>query len=287
MMTLATAWGYKEHIIIKKNFVDGIEFFTGDSLEETDLSKMKVSYSDDFAYNYMAEEPPFEMLHQLTQMQGMHWANHHFLNGHRADVDVIPGFNMVVVDCDGEIPLSMVHGLMDEYTFMTYTTKRHTADINRFRLILPINYNLALDQDDYKEFMNSFLDWLPFKSDEASNQRAKKWESFDKGQYHYNIKDKLVDAIKFVPKTSKNEQHKTDVGALESLDNLERWFAQRITTGNRNNQMIKFALALVDSGIDYNQVEQLVIQFNGKLSNKLSMDELQNTILQTVAKKYS
>lgn len=147
MMTLAMAWGYKQHIVIKKTFVDGIEFFSGDTLTETDLNEITLSYSDHFAYNYAMETPPFDKLHILTQQPGLHWCNHGFRNGHRKEENVVPGFNMVVVDCDGDVPLSTAQDLMKDFVYMTYTTKRHTPEVNRFRMIFPINYHLELDQE--------------------------------------------------------------------------------------------------------------------------------------------
>ena len=286
MMTLATAWGYKKHIIIKKTFTDGIEFFKGETLKETDLNEMVISYSDHWAYNYICEKVPFDQLHVLTQSSGMHWANHHFKGGHRAEENVFVGFNMIVIDVDGGITLDTVHELMKEYKFMTYTTKRHSDEENRFRLIIPMNYYLELDSSEYKEFMNTVMAWLPFKTDESANQRAKKWECFD-GEYHYNMEGELLDVLGFIPKTSKNEQFKQGFQAVESLDNLERWFAQRIASGNRNNQMIKYALALVDSGMDLMSVGKQVHAFNQKLNTPLDEEEIDNTILVTVSKRYS
>jgi hypothetical protein len=297
MMTLATAWGYKRHIIIKKTFVDGIEFFKGEKLKETNLNEMTVSYSDHWAYNYGAELVPFDQLHLMTQANGYHWCNHQFRNGHRAEENVIAGFNMIVIDVDGACPLATVHDLLKEIKFMTYTTKRHQMfegidergeDIvgpDRFRLMIPINYNLQLDSDEYKEFMNSFMAWLPFKTDESANQRAKKWESFD-GEYHYNLEGEILDALSFIPKTSKNEAYKKGMQQLENLDNLERWFAQRIAMGNRNNQMIKYALALMDGGMDLISVQKQVHEFNKKLNNPLTEDEIDTTIMVTVNKRF-
>ena len=286
LMMLAVAWGYKQHIVIKKNFVDGIEFFSGETLEETDLNKLTIAHSDHYAFNYNAETAPFERLHELTQLSGMHWTNHAFTGQHRSEENVIPGFNTIVIDVDGDVSLESVHELLKDYKFMTYTTKRHTEENNRFRIIIPISYNLQLDQQDYKTFMNNFMEWLPFTSDEGANQRSKKWETFP-GTYHYNDNDsaELLDPLKFVPKTSKNEHHQSTMQELESLDNLERWFAQRIANGNRNNQMIKFALALADSGMSYPEIETKVLSFNSRLSNGLPLEEIQSTILQTVAKK--
>lgn len=286
MMNLAIAWGYKQHMIIKKSFVDGIEFFKGETLEKTDLSKCRISYSEHWAYNYEADEVPFDQLHLLTQAQGYHWANHHFKNEHRAEENVNTGFNLVVIDVDGGIPLATVHELMKDYKYLTYTTKRHTEEENRFRLIIPINYYLELDQDEYKEFMNGIMEWLPFKTDESANQRAKKWESFGGGEHHYNLDGELLDVLDFIPKTSRNETFRNQSKDLQSLDNLERWFAQRIANGNRNNQMIKFALTLVDAGWPFADVHDRVKAFNSKLSNALPETELEHTVLVTVAKKY-
>lgn len=286
MMTLATAWGYKKHIIIKKFFIDGIEFFRGETLEETNLDEMVISYGDHWAYNYLGERAPFDQLHQLTQTQGLHWANHHFKSGHRAEENVFPGFNLIVIDVDEGISLAAVHDLMKEYKFMTYTTKRHTEEQNRFRLILPINYVLTLDSDEYKEFMNNVMGWLPFKTDESANQRAKKWESFGEGEYHYNMEGEILDALAFIPKTSKNEAYKAEYQKVASYDNLERWFAQRIASGNRNNQMLKYALALVDSGMSLMDVSKQVHSFNDKLNKPLDKDEIDSTIMVTVAKRF-
>lgn len=291
MMTLAMAWGYKKHIIIKKSFVDGIEFFKGEKLKETNLDEMIVSYSSHWAYHYQGEIVPFDQLHLMTQaMQDendpYHWSNHHFMKEHRAEENVIAGFNMIVIDVDGGINLETVHDLLSPYKFMTYTTKRHDPDgEHRFRLIIPINYNLQLDSDEYKEFMNSFMAWLPFKTDESANQRSKKWECFD-GEYHYNLDGEILDALPFIPKTSRNEAYRKDMQQLESLDNLQRWFAQRIASGNRNNQMIKYALALVDSGMTLVEVQRQVHEFNKSLNAPLTEDEIDTTIMVTVGKRF-
>ena len=286
MMNLAASWGYKRHILIRKTFNDGIEFFSGETLEETDTDKIQVSYSDHFAYNYQTEQVPFDQLHMMTQQPGYHWANHAFQQGHRSEEKAVPGFNLVAIDVDGGVSLETVHDMMKDHRFMTYTTKRHTTEENRFRLLLPINYVLQLDQDDYRQFMNNVMEWLPFKTDESANQRSKKWETYP-GQFYYNTQGDLLDCLPFIPKTSKNEQHQREMKSLESLDNLERWFAQRIASGNRNNQMLKYAMALVDSGMNFIEVERNVLAFNARLTNSLDPDELRNTVLVSVAKKLS
>ena len=285
-MTLATAWGYKQHILIRKSFVDGIEFFRGETLEKTKLDELIVSYSNHWAYNYLSERVPFTKLHVLTQAEDMHFANHHFANGHRADEHALPGFNCVIVDVDHGTPLATAVDLLKDYKFMMYTTKRHTPEANRFRVILPINYKLELDTDEYREFMINFMKWLPFEVDEQAKDRSRKWQTFDKGQFLYNEDGEILDALRFVPKTQKNEQFQQDFRAIESLSNLERWFAQRIAQGNRNNNMLKFAMALVDGGMNLMDVEKAVYAFNDKLNPALPRQEIAGTIMKTVAKRY-
>lgn len=290
MMTLAMAWGYRNHVIVRKRFMEGIEFFQGESLQETSLERIRVSYSDHVAYRYRTEEVPWDRLYELTQYGAseMHWINHGLDKGgvgegHRSEENIVPGFDMIVIDVDKGTDINVAKELLKEYTSLIYTTKRHTEEDHRFRIILPINYRLELDAEDYKEFMANVFAWLPFEVDVQTNQRARKWLSHA-GQHWYN-EGSLLDALQFIPRTSRNDDFKANVVKLENLDNLERWFAQRMVNGNRNNHMLRFAMALVDSGLSYQDIERRVLSFNNKLDNKLPSDELQQTVLVTVARK--
>jgi hypothetical protein len=285
MLTLATAWGYKNNIIIKKSFSDGIEFLRGEALTETDLSQMIVSYSTDIATDYINERPAFDQLHKLTQAQGMHWVAHHLVGGHRSEDNCIPGFNLVVIDVDGTCTINQVRTLMSKYKYLMYTTKRHTEDEHRFRIILPINYKLDLDAKDYKEFMNNIYEWLPFEADTQTNQRARKWLSHD-GHFEYNEGD-MLDALPFIPKTSKNEERKSLMNSQQSMDNLERWIMNHIGDGNRNNMLLRYAMILMDGGFDFEGIRQKVISLNNKIVDRLDEVEIMSTIMVTVGKSLS
>lgn len=289
MMQLAIAWGYRHHMIVKRTFFEGIEFFKGETLKETDTTKMILSYSDHVAYNYTNQLAPFDQLEKLTQGQGLHWVNHHLTtgnvgNGHRTEENSVAGFNMIVIDVDGTANMHHVAELLKEYTFQIYTTKSHTAAAHRFRVIIPIKYVLEFDADDFKEFMQGVYTWLPFEVDTQTGQRARKWSSHAGGDLIVN-QGELLDPMPFIPKTSRNEDYKNQLIELGSLSNLERWFAQRMVSGQRNNQMLRFAMMLVDSGMDFFDVEKAVKSFNDKLSEKLPEKEIDTTILKTVANR--
>jgi hypothetical protein len=280
MLSLAQAWGYKNNIVVKKYFSDGIDFYKGESLKETSLDQIIASYSNHEAYNYEPIVVPFNQYHKLACRDGLHWCNHNFTNKHRKGENVIDGFNAVVIDVDGEIQLSAAKDLLSGYTAMYYTTKRHTEEVNRFRIVIPLQYHLKLNEKDFKEFMVNIGEWLPFVVDEGTFQRSKKWLS-NEGHYEYNTAE-LLDPMQFIPKTSKNEARKQSNADLGNMDNIERWFAKAMVNGNRNNTIIKFAFMLLDSGMEPDEVEVRVLAFNDKLKDKLSVDELQNTVIKSL-----
>jgi hypothetical protein len=285
MLTLAVAWGYKNNIIIKKTFTDSIEFFRGETLKETDLSSMVIAYSDNMTENYRNERAKFEDLHKLTQAQGMHWVNHHLNGGYRNEENAITGFSFVVIDVDGSVQLTTAKLLMKKYKALYYTTKRHTDETNRFRIMLPINYELQLDAKEYKEFYKNLCEWLPFDADLQCGHRSKKWLSND---HHYEYTEgEILDALPFIPKTSKNEERKLLLNSQQSMDNLERWVINNIGDGNRNNMLLRYAMLLLDGGFDFEAIRVRVIGLNNKLMDKLDESEVMATIMITVAKNLS
>jgi hypothetical protein len=282
LITLAIAYGYKNNILIKKSFSDGIEFFRGETLEATDLTKMVVSYSTDYTEGYANEYAPFDKLHQLVQLDDYHWTSHHLADGYRNEENAIPGFNMIVVDIDGNVNMSTAALLLKGYKYLMYTTKRHTELENRFRIVFPMNYKLCLDAKDFKEFMNNFYQWLPFDVDTGTNQRARKWLTCN-NSFEYN-EGELIDVLPFIPKTSKNEERKALLNSQHSMDNLERWVINNIGDGNRNNMLLRYAMILIDAGFSFDSIRSRVTELNNKIPDKLDEIELMSTIFVTVSK---
>lgn len=299
MMDLAMAWGVSNHVVITKNVVQQVEFFSGSMLEETDLNNLIFSLSDHFAYDYEPQKRSLESLEKLFKAPNYHWANHTFEDEHRSEDKVIPGFNMIVIDVDGHErdkegnvirkgpTLDQVHSLLQDYTFATYTTKSHTDEEHRFRLIIPTNYVLHLEKDDYKEFMASFAMWLPFHSDTAANQRSRKWRTNPLAQVHINRGPQVLDVLPFIPKTKSNSEYVQQIVDLGNLDNLERWFLNHMDVGGRNNNLHNYAKMLMDAGADYDQIEKKVLKLNQDSGTPLKKDEVYSTILKSVASKMS
>lgn len=285
MMDLAMAWGVGNHVVITKNVIQQVEFFSGSTLEETDLNNLTFSFSDHFAYDYEPQSQPMEKLEILLKQPDLHYANHSFEQGHRAEEKVIPGFNMLIVDVDGSISLAAAQELLKDYTFITATTKRHTDEENRFRLIMPTNYRLNLEKDDYKEFMNSFLLWLPFESDTSANQRSKKWMTFENSEVFINKGPQVIDVLPFIPKTKANGEYIQQIADLGNLENLDRWFLNNMEVGGRNNTLLNYAMMLKDAGMGYDELEKKVLTLNKSSDSPLKQDEVYSTVLKSVASK--
>ncbi len=285
MMTLAQSWGSKNNILIKKFLNGSIEMFSGESLKKTDLNNMILSYSNQLGEGYSKQSPSWEDLHLLFGAKGLHWINHYAVEGIRQEDSMIPGFNMIVLDVDGGISIDTAKLLLQDYKAIYYQTKRSTPQNHRFRIVMPIEYELNLDANDFKEFMLGIYDWLPFDIDLGCAQRSKKWLTCSK-KVEY-VDGKLFDPLPFIPKTSKNEERVEQVKALKNLDSAERYFANQMVLGNRNNTFFKFAAMLKDSGHSLLEVEETLKNFNKKLSEPLSDDELQNTVIKSIASKYA
>lgn len=282
MMNLAIAYGYKNNIIIKKHFTDGIEFLYGETIDRTDLNQMIISHGEGISEGYTNEYAPFDKLHQLTQLDNYNWVAHHLDDGKRNDSSVIQGFNLLAFDVDGTADLDTVKLLLQDYAYHIYTTKRHTNNSHRFRLVMPMSHTLKMDSSEYLDFITNVLEWLPFEVDAQANQRARKWATHT-GQ-HWTNEGALLDVLPFIPKTSKNDERKRRVADLATLDNLERWFVDRTGMGNRSNQMIRYAKMLVDTGMDYSTIQSKVMALNNKIPDKLDEAEIMATVMVTVGK---
>jgi hypothetical protein len=289
MISLAIAWGYRHNIIIKKSFNDGIEFLRGESLKQTNLDSMIVSFSTDITENYLNVRGPWDELHNLVQADGHHWLSHHLTNGeqgqgYRKEENCTPGFNLIVLDCDGDVSLETARLLLKDYKYLIYTTKSHDPnDTHCFRLIFPTNYELNMTAAEYKEFMSNVYSWLPFKVDDQTNQRSRKWLSWN---MHYEYNDgEVFDVLPFIPKTSKNEERKKQLESQADWDNLERWVRNNTGDGNRNNMLLRYAMILVDNGKPFDVVSDKVLAMNQKLDEQLDEIEIMSTVLKTVANR--
>lgn len=290
MLVEAIDWGYTNNISIKRRYSGGVEFYSGKRLESNDLSKLIISHSSDRTENYQSETISWDKVENFAKHDGLHWINHELENGfdgvgYRNNENCIAGFNMVVIDADDDVPIQTAQSLLKEYKAFYYTTKRHTPESHRYRIVLPINYTLKLDANDFAAFMENLYRWLPFQVDEQTGQRSRKWLT-NKGHYLYTD-GALLDALPFIPGTDRQIHTAERLVDLQDLGGIERWFILNTSKelGNRNNNLIRYALMLVDGGMDLMGIQDHVFAVNNKLDEPLLTDELIRTVMRTAAKR--
>ena len=283
MLNLAIAHGYKQGMYIRSELVDGIQFFSGKKAQETNLDEIIFAYSKQLAKAYVPKRAPFNQLHRLVNKNGYHWINHHLRDNYRDAEHVIPGANIIVLDIENSVDLDTAKYLLEEYTWLIHTTKRHTGKAHRYRIIMPLSHHVELDGKDYKEFMHNIYTWLPLDVDTQTGQRERKWMTC-KGNYWYNS-GQLLDTLQFIPKTKKADDRKQLVAGQTNLTALEQWYINTAQHGNRNHKLCAYSLALVEMGHNEDSIRSMVMDLNQKMPDPLDDSEILSTIMRTVTKR--
>lgn len=290
MMTLAAAWGMRNNIAISRRFTAGVEEIQGAMLKDTDLDSVTFSYSKDLSQNYRASNADFFKLHKLITLPDYHWVTHSFKQGHRHSDDVIPGFNLLVLDVDDGLSIKTAKMLLKDYTYCIHTTKSHGkihdgagVQVDKYRVIIPLSHTLKLSVSDYTLFMESVFDVLPFAVDTATKDIARKWATH-KGDYWYNT-GKLWDVLPHIPATKRADDHNEAISQLFSLSHIERWFCSNTASGNRSNNLFRFGAMLVDAGNTIDLVKKAVTDLNDKLPQPLEQKELDNTVFRSLHRR--
>lgn len=288
MMGLAVSWAYSHDKIIKKEYADGIEFFSGESLEQTDLGAIPLSHSNHMADNYRNATPAWDALPKLLLAPDRHFTNHWLAAGehgmgHRSEANIVEGCNFIVLDVDGTASLALTRSVLSDFKYYIYTTKSHTDDDHHYRIVMPLSHKVSLNRDGFQNFMRNIYNWLPFEVDVAAKDRCRKWASHP-GHLEEN-EGILLDATQFIPNTVRQEKLSIASEGLKNLPALERWFALQMSAGNRNNMLARFAFVLVDQGMSLPDIETRVIQLNNSQQDKLSAAEIAQTVMRSVAQR--
>lgn len=304
MLTLASEWAYQHDASIQSYVQNKIEFVYGAKLEKTDLDNIVLSISKtDITTGYVNATIKWSEICNIGRSTS-NWTVHHLKRnpkyptvdtGYRADEYVIPGFNLVVLDLDGGVSLESVKDVLKDYTYYLHTTKRHSKASPRMRVVMPLQYKLYLNTQDFKDFMCNLYESFPFEGiDEGTTDRARKWSCYnvyqpnefnELGVEFYNS-GLVLDPRPFIPNTTQNEQRKDINKTYGNVSSIDRWFLQRTKEGNRNNNLFRYGMMLKDKNFDYPDIERKIIELNNRLSNPLDFTELEHSVLTSIQSKF-
>ena len=122
-----------------------------------------------------------------------------------------------------------------------------------------MSHKLKLPASDYSKFMMNVFEWLPFPVDEGAKDIARKWASHP-GIFEYN-KGNTLDATMFIPETKRADETKAQLTA-NGVNNIERWFQNHTSTGNRANHLYRYGMVLIDAKLPLGDIVEKLEGFN-------------------------
>lgn len=302
---MAKSWGLTHGYLVTTKLDGDIEFLGAKLLNKTNLDKIKLSISTNLGTGYKNVILPFSgegssiaklVQSSATGVEGdttpLHWVNHHLNNGNRRDDAVVQGFNCIVLDCDGDCTINTMKALLEDVSYILHTTKRNGLDgKERFRVIIPINYELKLDNYSYKELMKNILNLFPFKIDDAVCQRSHKWTTTPNSTVIINepVDDdnnhKLFDILPYIPHSKQCDERESrlkDNKSIKDFNKLELWIYQAIVdgegTGERNKNIFKYGMALKDNNESIEGIIRHINHLNDSLPDPLGEEEIKQII---------
>lgn len=304
LLQLATAWGYRNGVLLKHNEVDGIELYTGKPIVETDMNALSLSYGIHPAHRWTSVTAKWANLPNLFSRQDFNFCTHQLERDPsvatdkdnclpRAEENLIPGCELVVLDIDEGVSMTQAQVLLKDFTYYMYPTKSHRKPkgpnnhvCDRFRIVLPLSHRFD-STEEYREFLDNIYAWLPFDVDTATKDPCRKW-ACNGGATVIANEGRPLDTLKFIPRTSKCVREKTKQASLADLERIERWYVTQASAGEgRNNQLAKYAFYLVDGGADYPTVSVKVKDLNRKFEHPLSETQIDRTVLVSAQKRIS
>ena len=210
----------------------------------------------------------------------------HFENNKRSDKNAIAGQNCIAFDFDdGETTLEDVFSLFKDYKYLIYTTKSHTEDQHRFRLILPTKFMFYVNQEQHAGLIENISNLLGITNyDIATRNISRLWFTNAKAKVFTNQQGEMLDVNCCIPNTKKEEElvrvSEDDVDEItkdKRVQGMLRWTVANATKGSRNISLFKLYKFVCDVG-SKEEANEIVYIANSLISEPLSEKEIQTLI---------
>jgi len=290
MLSLARAYGYEQDYLFRLKEVEGVEFYSFVEVPKTDINDITISISKDLTKGYKKKKVPFDVIHEVICNPDFCYSMSIFKGGHRKQSNAQGGQTLLILDIDEKMSLNTAQMMFNNYKCMTATTRSHQIEKNgvvtdRFRIIFIMDRKLNLTPDDYKLFMQNMVEKLGV-GDIVDRSCLEVGRGFygANGSHWYSDGEKLIETADCIPSTQKTQERKAMLSSsgIGSLDGVERYLLEESIVGNRSNNILKYAMFIKDSGYEYRDAKEKVLDFNSKLPEPLTVKEITNTILKTL-----
>ena len=250
----------------------------------------RVIYNSKTVDNWRYASFPFSRLNEMfCGDDAFIWSATQFIDGHRSDDTAIGAVDLLVFDIDNKedgnyLPIEEAQMRYKDYEYLLYSTKSHSEDNHRYRIIFVPERRVNLSPDDYSRMMKTMREVFIPEADPACNNISRLYTNNPNGECYHN-QGKRVKAHYFERGESKVTKY---VGGKATSGGLVKWFLEEANNSNkgRNNTLARYAFMLADEGFGYDDVAEKVISLNDLLDSPLDSKELNSTILKSLKTKY-
>jgi hypothetical protein len=207
--------------------------------------------------------------------------------GYRSEKYFISGANMVAFDIDDGLELTRAKSLLENYTYIIYTTRSHQKDKNgfvcdRFRIIMPTKQTYYLEPSQYKEFYINLESRLGLDANDIQTRNVSRLWFTNKDAEVFVNEGELLDTSSALPDTEKTEAILPMLETVNSwlgqgeidirLEGIYKHFITQTSKGGRNGQMFKLGKMIKDLGLDH---KEHICRVNAMLYEPLGDHELE------------
>lgn len=273
-----------------------------------------VSISKHITEGFKKVQVPFHKIKDLVKSD-FNYSAGIFLNGYRKRDNYANYSDMIILDVDDGLSIKEASKLMQPMTHIIATTKSHQKDKNgivcdRFRILIPTETPINLNQNEYTKLMKqvlkkySFCDqvckdasrfYFPSRESEVFHWQGFtnfNWEDYyklalDEEKKENESKSRLKQFYKNYQDrqpTHSFEDTKTDylrkiLNTQKLLDLLK--FDTKFGAGSRNNYLYSVGCYLRDNELEDEEIKNTILWVNS-CGDGISEDEIRKTIFKSL-----
>lgn len=280
----------KEAKVLKYNLIKG---------KKTNPASMICSASNSMSDNFVQLVLSYNELPDLVKGKyGSNYSAGIFLNNKRCKDNYIKQQNLIIYDVDDEMTISDAMNYLEQYRGFISTTRNHNKEKNglvceRFRIILISKFEFNLDHEAYKQTLTNFALFHNLNVDFPVIEPSRLYYAVKDTEITYLDGKETVDLRDYIPETKEFSETEKIIKHANSVytgisteDGFDKFFLLQTSKGNRNNNMLKFGLALMDKKhFSLEDAKTKVLWLNNMLLDPLPVEEIERTIFKTMSRK--
>lgn len=273
--------------------------------------KVLVSYSNHITENFKAVIVPFEKIKDLVKSK-FNYSAGTFQNGYRNKQNYLNKSNLLILDIDEGVTINEAKKIFEPMMFIIATTKSHQKEKNgivcdRFRVIIPCESEITLNQKDYSRMMEEVYKDYPFVDKSCKDASRFYYPSSDSEVYFYNgfcgfywedywerakKQEEIQIRLREFRKEFQQRKPKYEYDTTQKIDYIRSImftekilqllkYDERFVSGNRNNYLYSVGNYYLDIGLDDDEVKNGIEWINNQ-GDSIPEDELIKTIFKSL-----